>query len=228
MSATKLPSGPLDPANPPDLEHLTAEELISWALDRFGDRVELACSFQQEESVMLDILSTSGSKGNAFALDTGLLFDETYETWKASEERFGLTVSAITAISLEQQAAEHGGELWKREPGRCCEIRKVAPLKQKLAQLDAWITGIRREQSPTRADAKKLEWDERNGLWKLNPLADWTQAQIWKRITDRDLPYNPLHDSGYSSIGCVPCTNPGSGREGRWAGSDKTECGLHG
>ena len=228
MSATSLPTGPLDPANPPDLEHLSAEELIGWALEQFGDRVELACSFQQEESVMLEILSAAGSKGNAFALDTGLLFEETYSTWKASEERFGLKVNSVSGMSLEQQTAEHGEELWKREPGNCCEIRKVAPLKQKLSQLDAWITGIRREQSPTRADAKKLEWDDRNGLWKLNPLADWTEAQIWKRITDRDLPYNPLHDSGYSSIGCVPCTNPGAGREGRWAGSNKTECGLHG
>ncbi|MCX6388006.1 MAG: phosphoadenylyl-sulfate reductase [Solirubrobacterales bacterium] len=228
MTSPRTPVGSLDPTNPPDLESFTAEEVIAWALERFGNKVELACSFQQEESVMLDILARAGSTGNAFALDTGLLFDETHETWQASEQRFGIKVASVKGIKLEQQAAEHGAELWTKDPAKCCGLRKVEPLQRRLSQLDAWITGVRREQSPTRADSKKIEWDARNGLWKFNPLADWTKAQVWDRITERELPYNQLHDSGYSSIGCVPCTNPGEGREGRWSGSGKTECGLHG
>jgi phosphoadenosine phosphosulfate reductase len=212
---------------PPELESLTADEVVAWAVQTFGSQVALACSFQQEESVLLDMLAATGSGGRAFALDTGLLFPETYATQAIMEQRFGITVEAERGISLEEQAELHGAELWKSDPAACCAIRKVEPLKAKLATLDAWITGIRREQSPTRADSKKLEWDSKHDLWKINPLADWSQADVWQRISERDLPYHPLHDEGYASIGCIPCTAPGAGREGRWAGSQKTECGLH-
>jgi phosphoadenosine phosphosulfate reductase len=114
---------------------------------------------------------------------------------------------------------------WTAE--RCCGERKVAALEQALGGLDAWITGLRREQSPTRADAQKVERDEKRGMWKFNPLADWTDKDVWRYVFEHDLPYNPLHDQGYDSIGCAPCTLPGSGREGRWAGTDKLECGIH-
>ena len=154
-----------------------------------------------------------------FALDTGVLFGETYEVWRAVEERYGTVIEA--------GAAERVEGLWASDPAALLPSRKVEPLGRALAPLDAWITGLRREQSPTRANARKLEWDDGHGLWKLNPLADWTEKDVWARIAERDLPYNPLHDQGYASIGCTHCTQPGAGREGRWAGLEKTECGLH-
>ena len=212
---------------PPDLEDATAEEVVAWGLDRFHPSIALACSFQQEESVLLDILLKTRRDARVFALDTNVLFPQTYELWEQVEAWYGITVERAQGPTLAAQAASHGDQLWARDPDACCGLRKVTPLRNKLAGLDAWITGIRREQSPARAGAKKVEWDERHGLWKLNPLADWTEKDIWKRIHERELPYHPLHDQGYSSIGCTHCTLPGSGREGRWAGDDKTECGLH-
>jgi phosphoadenosine phosphosulfate reductase len=218
---------PLDPENPPDLEHLSAEEVVAWGLERFHPGIALACSFQQEESVLLDILFATRSDARAFALDTHVLFPETYATWDAVERRYGITVERFEGPTLEEQAAAHGDALWARDPNACCAIRKVEPLGRALAGLDAWITGVRREQSPTRANARKVEWDAAHGLWKLNPLADWTEKDVWTRIHERDLPYHPLHDQGYASIGCTHCTKPGAGREGRWADDAKTECGLH-
>ena len=213
---------------PPDLEDATAEEVVAWGLERFHPSIALACSFQQEESVLLDMLFKTRRDARVFALDTHVLFPETYALWEQVESRYGVTVERAQGPTLAEQAATHGDELWTRDPNACCELRKVTPLREKLAGLDAWITGIRREQSPTRAGAKKVEWDERHGLWKLNPLADWTEKDVWNRIHERELPYHPLHDQGYASIGCTYCTKPGAGREGRWSGEDKTECGLHG
>ncbi len=218
----------LDPAAPPDLESANAGDVIAWALERFHPEIALACSFQQEESVLLDLLFGARTDARVFALDTGVLFPETYALWEQTETRYATTIERAAGPTLEEQATAHGEALWARDPAACCGIRKVAPLREKLTGLDAWITGIRREQSPTRAGARKVEWDQRHGLWKINPLADWTEKDVWRRINERALPYNPLHDRGYASIGCVPCTQPGAGREGRWAGDDKTECGLHG
>ena len=129
--------------------------------------------------------------------------------------------------SLGRQAAAHGDALWSRSPDLCCAIRKVAPLARALAGLDGWITGVRRDQSPTRAATPKLAWDERHELWKASPLADWSDDDVWTYVREHELPVNPLHERGYASIGCTHCTLPGDGREGRWAGDDKTECGLH-
>jgi phosphoadenosine phosphosulfate reductase len=154
-----------------------------------------------------------------FTIDTGVLFPETYTTWRELEQRTGVKVEVFDAASPD-------GVPWTQS--RCCSDQKVAALGRALEGLDAWVTGMRREQAPTRAAAPKLGWDEPHGLWKVNPLADWTEKDVWAYISEHDLPYNPLHDRGYSSIGCAPCTLPGSGREGRWAGEDKTECGLHG
>lgn len=208
------------------LEAARAEVVVARVAADHG-RVALACSFQKEESVLLDIITRVAPGIRVFALDTGVLHDETYATWRAFEERFGIEIEARRGISLAEQAGRHGAELWARDPDACCAIRKVAPLRDALAGLDAWITGVRRDQSPTRAQAPKLGWDEAHGLWKASPLADWDERRVWTRIHERGLPYHALHDAGYASIGCVPCTRPGSGREGRWSGAAKTECGLH-
>jgi phosphoadenosine phosphosulfate reductase len=210
-----------------DYEALSAAEIVATLLDAFPGRVALACSFQKEETVLLDLLLASGREARVFALDTHVLFPETYTLWRQVEQRYGIEIEAYQGPSLPRQAAIHGDELWARDPALCCALRKVAPLGRALADLDAWITGLRRDQSPTRAGAAKVAWDADHELWKANPLADWDDARCWDYIAEHALPYNPLHDQGYASIGCVHCTLPGAGREGRWAGLDKTECGLH-
>lgn len=204
---------------PPDLESHSAEEVLGYALERFQPRISLACSFQKEESVLLDMLLRLAPEARVFTIDTGVLFEETYKTWREIEERYGVKVEVFDALDAT------GGE-WHAD--RCCTTQKVAALDRALEDLDAWITGVRREQSPTRASAAKLAWDEPHGLWKVNPLADWSEAQVWSYVRERDLPYHPLHNQGYASIGCAPCTQPGAGREGRWTGQDRLECGLHG
>ena len=210
-----------------DYETMTPEAILGVLLESFPARVSLACSFQKEESVLLDMLFGLEPKARVFALDTHVLFPETYEVWRAVEKRYGTKVEVFEGPSLGRQAAAHGDELWKTKPDLCCSIRKVEPLNRALAGLDCWITGLRRDQSPARADAPKLGWDEAHELWKANPLADWTDDQCWEYVRERGLPVNPLHERGYASIGCTHCTKPGAGREGRWAGLDKTECGLH-
>jgi phosphoadenosine phosphosulfate reductase len=202
-----------------DADALDARELLTWGLEQFHPQIALACSFQKEETVLLDLIFELEPDARVFALDTGVLFGETYDLWRAAEERYGTVIETWRGEWVEG--------LWAKDPNRCCALRKVEPLERALAPLDAWVTGVRREQSPTRADARKLEWDERFGLWKLNPLADWSEADVWQYIYERDLPYNALHDDGYASIGCTHCTLPGNGREGRWAGREKTECVLH-
>jgi phosphoadenosine phosphosulfate reductase len=225
MSTT---SAPIDEQLTGDAESLSAEQAIERMVERFHPRLFLACSFQQEESVLIDLLLKAEPKARIFTLDTGVLFPETYETWKRMEERFDTRIEAFRGISLEQQALEHGDELWKRAPDRCCGIRKVVPLKDALSEVDAWIVGVRRDQSPTRAETPKIGWDAKHGIWKAAPLADWSEQDVWRHIHANDLPYNPLHDRGYASIGCTHCTVPAADRSGRWAGSDKLECGLHG
>jgi len=211
----------------PDLEAADAREVVAWAMERFHPRIALACSFQKEESVLLDLIFSVRPDARVFALDTGLLFEETYDLWRQVEERYDTTIERWHGPTLAEQAARHGDRLWARDPSQCCAIRKVEPLRRGLADLDAWVTGIRRDQSPARAGAAKVEWDAQFGLVKVNPLADWSDQDVWRRVIADGLPYNPLHDRDFASIGCVPCTRPGQGREGRWAGSDKVECGLH-
>jgi phosphoadenosine phosphosulfate reductase len=189
---------------------------------RHGARAVLLCSFQKEESVLLDeLLRLDQGTGNTVrivTIDTGVLFEETMQTWRAFEERFDVKIEVVDASSPDLP--------WSG-PEHCCSAAKVAALESTLSGAEGWITGIRREQGPTRAETELIERDQARGLWKYNPLAHWTDRDLWRRIHERDLPYNPLHDQGYESIGCAPCTQPGSGREGRWAGTDKTECGLH-
>jgi phosphoadenosine phosphosulfate reductase len=203
-----------DPA--PSLTHTLREAA------RHGAQAVLLCSFQKEESVLIDELlrldQGTGRTVRIVTIDTGVLFEETLQTWRAFEERFGVKIEVVDASSPDAP--------WSG-PEHCCSVAKVAALERALGGAEAWITGIRREQAPTRAEAELIERDQVRNLWKYNPLAHWTDKDLWRRIHERDLPYNPLHDQGYESIGCAPCTQPGSGREGRWAGTEKTECGIH-
>ena len=212
---------------PADVESLSAEQVLAFVLEEFPGRVSLACSFQKEESVVLDMLFALEPKARVFALDTHVLFPETYAVWRAVEQRYNTKVEVFEGPSLGRQAAIHGEALWESKPDLCCSIRKVEPLARALGELDCWITGLRRDQSPARANAPKLGWDEAHELWKANPLADWTDERCREYVIERDLPVNPLHALGYASIGCTHCTQPGAGREGRWAGLEKVECGLH-
>jgi phosphoadenosine phosphosulfate reductase len=205
---------------PADVEQWSAERVVGWLLEQFPGTVALACSFQKEETILLDMLFALEPRARVFAIDTHYLFSETYAYWRDVEQRYGITIEKFEGRPVEDA-------LWERKPDLYLAIAKVAPLVTALGGLDAWITGIRREQSPTRADAPKLGWDERHELWKANPLADWSDDDCWAYIRERGLPYNPLHDRGYDSIGDTHSTRPGKGREGRWAGTDKTECGIH-
>jgi phosphoadenosine phosphosulfate reductase len=207
-------------ATAPNLETASAEEVLAYAVEHFQPRLKLACSFQKEETVLVHMLSEIGGGRvpiPVFMIDTGVLFPETLQTWKRFEDRFGVNVEVVDARSPD--------EPWTA--ANCCGAAKVDALERALIDVEAWITGIRREQAPTRAGTAKLERDERRGIWKFNPIADWTERHLWTYIFEYDLPYHPLHDRGFSSIGCAPCTQPGEGREGRWAGTDKTECGIH-
>jgi phosphoadenosine phosphosulfate reductase len=213
--------------DPATVEAMSAEKVIELCVREFGERLSLACSFQKEEAVLLDMLFSLDPEARVFALDTHVLFPETYEVWREVERRYRTKVEVYEGPSLGRQAAAHGDRLWERKPDLCCAIRKVEPLGRALADLDCWITGVRRDQSPTRAGAAKLGWDEAHELWKANPLADWDGDRVWAYVRARELPYNRLHDAGYASIGCTHCTRPGLGREGRWSGLEKVECGLH-
>jgi phosphoadenosine phosphosulfate reductase len=206
-------AGPVD-----DLETLSAEGVLSHVLERYHPRLALACSFQKEEAVLIDMLLKLEPAARVFTIDTGALFPETYETWRTLETHYGVHVEVFDAQSAD-------GQPWSAS--HCCGERKVAALEVALERLDGWITGLRREQAPTRAGARKLEFDARRNVWKANPIADWSEQKVWDYIVRHEVPYNPLHDRGYASIGCAPCTKPASGREGRWAGSDKIECGIH-
>jgi len=186
-------------------------------VEAFHPRLTMACSFQKEESVLVHMLSAIEPSARVFMIDTGVLFPETLASWKRFEERFGLKIEVVDACSPD--------EPWTAE--RCCGAAKVDALERALVGVDAWITGIRREQASTRSGTAKLERDSRRGIWKFSPLADWTERDLWGYIRQHDLPYNQLHDRGYGSIGCAPCTAPGEGREGRWVGQAKTECGIH-
>ena len=203
--------------SPPDLESASAQEVIAYAVEQFHPQLTMACSFQKEESVLVHMLLQAEPAARVFTIDTGVLFPETLSTWRAFEERYGFEV--------EVQDARSDGEPWT--VARCCGEAKVEALERGLEGVEAWITGIRREQAASREGARKLERDERRGIWKVNPLADWTEKDLWRYIHEHELPYHPLHDQGYESIGCASCTQPGGGRDGRWAGQDKTECGIH-
>jgi phosphoadenosine phosphosulfate reductase len=215
----------------PDVEALTAEQLLLWAHGEFGDRLCLTCSWQKQSSVLVHMVSELDLDVDVVELDTHLFFRESYETRELLVERYGLKLIRPDVITVAEQHRREGPNLWERDPDRCCHIRKVEPLVEALRPYEAWASGIRRDQSPSRAGTPKVEWSERFGVWKIHPLADWDEKRIWAYIKVNEIPYNPLHETGYRSIGCIPCTRPTrpdeEERAGRWAGSDKLECGIH-
>jgi len=210
----------------------TPRETLLWAFARFGRGVAISSAFGPEGMVLIDMASRVHPGFRLFTVDTEFLFPETYNLMDRIEEKYGVTIEKIyPEQSPEEQERVHGAALWARDPDRCCQLRKVEPLRRKLSGLDAWITSIRRDQTEARSGARKLEWDAKFGLVKVNPLADWTSKQVWRYIQDHDVPYNQLHNQAYPSIGCTHCTRavrPGEDeRAGRWSGFAKTECGLH-
>lgn len=215
-----------------EAESWSAGKLLAWANQQFHGRVALPSSFGAEGMVLIDMSLRAGLKFDVFTLDTDFLFPQTYALMDEIERRYQIAIERVrSSLTPEMQAEEHGEALWARDPNLCCQIRKVEPLKAKLRRYAAWITGIRREQSPTRTRAAKVGWDAKFNLVKVNPLADWIGDQVWKYIRMNNVPYNPLHDQNYPSIGCTHCTRavaPGEDmRVGRWPGFAKTECGLH-
>jgi phosphoadenosine phosphosulfate reductase len=216
----------------PDVETMSAEDVLLWAYEQFGDRMCLTCSWQRQSSALVHMVSELGIEIPVVELDTQLFFKETYETRERLVERYGLKLERPYVRSLAEQALAEGPNLWERDPDRCCHIRKVEPLERVLTAYEAWISGVRREQALTRAGAQKVEWSERYGIWKVQPLVDWDAKRVEAYIHVNEIPYNPLHDMGFPSIGCIPCTRPvrtgEDERAGRWDGSDKIECGIHG
>ena len=214
-----------------NLEGKSPTEILEWAV-RDGARVAFATGFGAEGCVLIDLIARAKLPVEIFTLDTGLLFDETYALWAALEHRYGITIRSVKpALTVDQQAIVEGPALWTRDPDRCCDQRKVQPLREALAGFSSWITAIRRDQTPERAHAQVVEDDPKFGLVKINPLVAWTHDDVWGHIYANDVPFNPLHERGYPSIGCVPCTSqiiPGEDlRAGRWRGAGKRECGLH-
>lgn len=214
------------------LEGATPRETLAWAFDEFGDNIAIATGFGVEGMALIDIAVKVNPAPNVFFIDTGFLHRETHDLRRRVEERYGLAIRAVrTGLTPELQEQFYGPRLWAKNPDLCCRLRKLEPLTAGLRGLNAWITAIRRDQTEARAGARPVEWDERWNLVKVNPLAGWTRRQVWKYVIDNDVPYNPLHDEGYPSIGCTHCTRavrPGEGeRDGRWSGLAKTECGLH-
>ncbi len=210
-------------------------EILTWAWETFGERAAIGTSFQGAGLVMMHLAREQGLKFPVFTMDTGLLFPETVALHQRLEDFFGHKIERMVPdLTVEQQAEANGPELWKRDPDLCCTMRKVLPLRSKLSELDCWITGLRRQQSDTRSNigiVEIYEFDEGRDLAKLNPMANWAREDVWKYLHDHQIPYNPLHDQGYKSIGCQPCTAKDKGGEnergGRWIGFNKVECGIH-
>lgn len=216
-----------------ELEGETPQAILAWASKHLGRGLTFATGFGAEGCAIIDMIARNGLKVDLFTLDTGLLFPETYRLWQRLELTYGIYIRGVKpAQTVTEQAAAHGDELWDRRPDDCCALRKVEPLRAELGKFDAWITAIRRDQTAERAYARVVEVDDKFGLLKVNPLVTWTHDDVWGYLYANDVPYNPLHDRGFPSIGCAPCTSavvPGESlRSGRWRNTAKKECGLHG
>lgn len=214
------------------LEPLPLADFLRWSLVTFGDKLVQVTSFGPTGVVILDHLMQINPKVTVTTIDTGFLFPETYALWEQVERRYGVTIRAIRPeLTVEEQERLLGPSLWELEPDVCCHERKVKPMAAAVAGQHAWITGVRRDQSGARAQTPLIAWDARYSLFKLSPLANWTKDDVWNYVRANELPYNALHDAGYSSIGCTHCTrlpaNSADERSGRWQGRIKTECGLH-
>lgn len=214
--APEIPSVP--PLRLPDLEGAPAEDIIRWGLGEFFPEIGVACSMQ--DAVVVDLAVKIQPAVEVFFLQTEFHFQETIETAQRMRERYNLNLIELRPVANPALYSVEGYEA-------CCGARKVEPLNRYLAQKRAWVSGIRRADGPERAEARAVEWDARRGLVKINPIVGWSDEDVGRYITENDIIVNPLHAKGYESIGCYPCTVPGKGREGRWTGSSKTECGLH-
>jgi phosphoadenosine phosphosulfate reductase len=208
------------------------EQVLSWAFATFGNNVAIATGFGVEGMALVDIASRVNPDLKVFTGDTEFLFPETYDLMDRVEEKYGIKIERLySQLTPEEQERAYGHALWARDPDQCCALRKVEPLRRKLATLDAWVTAIRRSQTLDRAGVRKVDWDANFNLVKISPLADWTREMVWSYVLKHDVPYNLLHDRNYPSIGCTHCTRavqPGEDpRAGRWSGFRKTECGLH-
>jgi phosphoadenosine phosphosulfate reductase len=214
------------------LESASPQQILEWAFAQFADGLTIATGFGAEGMALIDIAATINPQVDVFFLDTDFLFPETYALRRRLEERYQIEIRAFKGeLSPAAQEEVHGANLWSRDPDLCCRLRKLEPLKVALQGRRAWGTAIRRDQTAARANAKVVEWDSRWNLVKVNPLARWSKRDVWQHIFTHGVPYNPLHNEGYLSIGCTPCTRPVTAdedeRAGRWAGFTKTECGLH-
>lgn len=233
-----------DEISPEEVKKLAAEfesaslvEILGWIAKRFGTRAAIGTSFQGAGLVMIDHAVRAGLNLPVFTLDTGLLFPETYALKEKLEAFWGISIEAVKPdLTVEEQAKEYGPELWKKAPDACCTVRKVEPLKRKFNELGVWITGLRRQQSEGREKTRIIElyhFDVLRDLYilKANPMATWKREDVWDYLKQHGIPYNPLQDRGYRSIGCLPCTRPtaegDNERAGRWTGFDKSECGIH-
>lgn len=232
MSSTQPGLDDLDHAAR-ELEDASPQEILEWAMDTYRPKITLACSFGGPTGMaLLDMVMQIAPETPVFYLETGFLFPETHQLIELSKRKYSIAPQAVqTRLTVAQQTAEYGEALWERDPDRCCELRKVLPQREALQGYDAWITGLRRDQSSTRQATPVVAWDKKFGLVKLCPLARWDERAVWRYIYDHEVPYNQLHDQGYPSIGCTNCTRPVAPgedlRAGRWSGFTKTECGLH-
>jgi phosphoadenosine phosphosulfate reductase len=223
----------LKPTFDSDDQHHGALEVLEWAYNHYQEEIIYACSFGVEGLVLIDLIAQVNPEALVIFLDTGLHFDQTYELIEKVKDRYPKLniVKQKPVLTIHEQAETYGNELWKRDPNTCCELRKIIPLNEVLKQKKAWISGLRREQSITRRNIEFINRDHRFRSIKICPLIHWTWEEIWRYVHKFQLPYNTLHDQGYPSIGCAPCTSPVFNnhdlRSGRWAGHQKVECGLH-
>ncbi|SFJ94510.1 phosphoadenosine phosphosulfate reductase [Halobacillus dabanensis] len=208
-----------------------AKEVLRWAYDHYGSDIVYACSFGAEGVVLVDLIAKTKPDAEVVFLDTGLHFQETYQLIEKVKQRYPRLQIKMKkpSLTVEEQGEKHGSALWKRDPDQCCYIRKIKPLEEVLSGVGAWVSGLRREQSPSRSKTNYINKDERFKSIKVCPLIHWTWDDVWQYIRLNSLEYNELHDQNYPSVGCIPCTtqSTGEGRSGRWTGFNKTECGLH-
>ncbi|HEX8791133.1 MAG TPA: phosphoadenylyl-sulfate reductase [Polyangiaceae bacterium] len=214
------------------LEGRAPDEILGWAAEHFAPHIVFTTGFGVEGCVLIDLIARARLPITVLTLDTGVFFPETYALWRQLEERYSMEIRAVLPKqTLDEQAATHGPALWERDPDLCCRLRKIEPLAEAMAGRKAWVSAIRRDQTSDRGQANVLEHDKRFGIIKVNPLLSWTESDVWTFARANDVPFNPLHERGYPSIGCAPCTTPvqpgEDPRAGRWRGRTKTECGLH-
>jgi phosphoadenosine phosphosulfate reductase len=214
------------------LADASPQTILQWAVNAFRSKLTMATAFGAEGCCIIHMLAELDPDVRIFNLDTGYQFPETLELRERIRERYGIDVELVRPeLSIAEYEEEHGGPLYRHRPDQCCHDRKTIPLRKAIAGYEAWISAIRRDQTLDRAVAAIVQWDAKFGLVKVNPLLNWNRKDVWRFIFKNDVPYNPLHDRGYPSIGCQPCTSPvadgADERSGRWAGSAKKECGLH-